>query len=90
MSKKKKKLTTDPLECTRMLLSNGSNFNIFLGEHPPRPPYMLGPPNLYFLDPPLHSICRYHLATLRPEFYYECDWNCARIDVIVQQTLSGK
>ena len=28
----------------------------------------------------------YHLDTCRPEFYYECDWNGARIIVIVQQT----
>ena len=33
-----------------------------------------------------HSTCRYHLHTCRPEFYYECDWNGARIIVIVQQT----
>ena len=40
-----------------------------------------------------HSTCRYHLHTFRQEFYYECNWNCARIIVIVQQTkndLSGK
>ena len=33
-----------------------------------------------------HSICRYHLNTCRPEFYYKCDWNGARIIVIFQQT----
>ena len=33
-----------------------------------------------------HSTCRYHLHTCRPEFYYECDWNGARIIVIVQLT----
>ena len=33
-----------------------------------------------------HSICRYHLDTCRPEFYYKCDWNGARIIVIFQQT----
>ena len=33
-----------------------------------------------------HSVRRYHLTTCRPEFYYECDWNGARIIVIVQQT----
>ena len=33
-----------------------------------------------------HSVSRYHLATLRPEFYYKCDWNGARILVIAQQT----
>ena len=33
-----------------------------------------------------HSICRYHLDTLRPEFYYKCNWNGARIIVIFQQT----
>ena len=33
-----------------------------------------------------HSISRYPLDTCRPEFYYECDWNGARIIVIVQQT----
>ena len=33
-----------------------------------------------------HSICRYHLDTSRPEFYYKCDWNGARIIVIFQQT----
>ena len=33
-----------------------------------------------------HSICRYHLDTCRPQFYYKCDWNGARIIVIFQQT----
>ena len=33
-----------------------------------------------------HSTCRYHLHICRPEFYYECDWNGARIIVIVRQT----
>ena len=32
------------------------------------------------------SIWRYHLVTLRPEFYYKCNWNGARIMLIVQQT----
>ena len=32
-----------------------------------------------------HSIWRYHLNICRPEFYYECDWNGARIIVIVQK-----
>ena len=34
----------------------------------------------------IHSIWRYHLDTLRPEYYYKCDWNGTRIIVIVQQT----
>ena len=29
---------------------------------------------------------RYHLGNCRPQFHYECDWNGARISVIVQQT----
>ena len=33
-----------------------------------------------------HSVWRYHLNTCRREFYYECDWNGARIIVLVQQT----
>ena len=32
-----------------------------------------------------HSSWRYHLNTFRPEFYCECDWNSARVIVIVQQ-----
>ena len=35
---------------------------------------------------------RYHLDTCRPEFYYKCDWNGAKIIEIVQQTkkMSGE
>ena len=33
-----------------------------------------------------HNICRYHLDTCRPEFYYKCDWSGARMNVIFQQT----
>ena len=33
-----------------------------------------------------HTIWSYHLGNCRPEFYYECDWNGARISVIVQQS----
>ena len=37
-----------------------------------------------------HSTCRYHLHTCGQEFYYECDWNCARIIVIVQHSTNKK
>ena len=35
----------------------------------------------------LHSqgTWRYHINTCKPEFHYECDWNSAKIIVIVQK-----
>ena len=32
------------------------------------------------------EVTEVYVHTCRPEFYYECDWNGARIIVIVQQT----